>query len=76
MTSARRSFAGLDPAALYLGDNGRAFCGAHAGATAATTGRDLSGQQIHRVTEDDQALMVRDYGARIVCEVCRARSGR
>ena len=32
----------LQAGALYLGDNGRCFCAAHAGATAHATGRDLS----------------------------------
>ena len=42
----------LDPDAIYLGDNGRAFCGAPrcAGMTAQATGRDLSGQRVHRLT--------------------------
>ena len=36
--------------ALYLGDNGRCFCGAHAGVTARFTGRDLSGQRVMHLT--------------------------
>lgn len=36
--------------ALYFGDNGRCFCGAHAGMTARYTGRDLSGQRVERIT--------------------------
>jgi len=39
--------------ALYLGDNGRAFCGGCAGATARASGCDLSGQPVLRVTAAD-----------------------
>ena len=37
---------------LYLGDNGRVFCGRlrHAGMTAHFSGRDLSGQKVERLT--------------------------
>ena len=37
---------------LYLGDNGRAFCGKArcAGATAFYSGRDLSGQKVEALT--------------------------
>jgi len=67
----------LEPAlredALYLGDNGRSFCGrlGHAGMTAHFTGRDRSGQPVHRVTEEDQRE-ARRYGVALVCEGCRA----
>ena len=50
-TTVRAAFT-LDPTALYLGDNGMCLCGAHLGYTAATTGRDLSGQRILKVTPD------------------------
>ena len=38
----------LNESTLYLGDNGRCFCGALrcAGMTARFTGRDLSGQRV------------------------------
>lgn len=39
----------LDGEAIYLGDNGRCFCGEHAGMTARYTGRDLSGQRVLRL---------------------------
>ena len=57
--------------ALYLGDNGRCFCGRlhHAGMTAHFTGRDLSGQQVHRVTEADQRE-ARRMGVVLACEGC------
>ena len=66
----------LEPAlredTLYLGDNGRCFCGRlHcAGMTAHFTGRDLSGHPVHRVTEDDQRE-ARRLGVELACEGCR-----
>ena len=62
----------LDPDALYLGDNGRCFCGRlHcAGATAHFTGRDRSGQPVQRVTEADQRE-ARRLGVTLACEGCR-----
>lgn len=56
----------LKPDSIYLGDNGRAFCGEHAGASATYTGRDLSGQPVMEITPD----MLRDEpdAARIQCE--------
>lgn len=42
----------LDPGALYLGDNGRCFCGACAGTSAKYTGRDISGQKVARIDFD------------------------
>ena len=57
---------------LYLGDNGRCFCGRlHcAGMTAYFTGRDLSGQPVHRVTEADHRE-ARRMGVTLACEGCR-----
>ena len=60
----------LAPDALYFGDNGRCFCGAHAGMTARYTGRDLSGRRVHKVTEADRAYAKRE-GWAIGCEECR-----
>jgi len=39
--------------AIYIGDGGRTYCGEHLGSTASETGRDLSGQPIHRVGPAD-----------------------
>ncbi len=57
--------------AVYLGDGGRCFCGRlrHAGMTAHFTGRDLSGQRVHRVTEADQRE-ARRLGVTLACETC------
>lgn len=56
----------LDPAKLYLGDNGRVFCGALrcAGASAYFSGRDLSGQAVQALTPE----AVRAHG--FACEGC------
>ncbi len=57
---------------IYLGDNGRCFCGRmhHAGVTAYFTGRDLSGHPVHRVTEADQRE-ARRVGVTLACEGCK-----
>ena len=67
----------LDEERIYLGDNGRAFCGRpdHAGMTAHFTGRDLSGQRVHAVTEADQRE-ARRMGVTLACEACKAEATR
>jgi len=63
----------LDDAALYEGDNGRIFCGACAGSSAAYTGRDISGQKVHKMTVADADAMERelaDIGYTCSCESC------
>lgn len=60
----------LTESSLYLGDNGRAFCGrAHcAGSSAYYTGRDLSGQRVMRVTPD---MLTGEFaGLALACEGC------
>jgi len=49
---------------LYLGDNGRCFCGKHAGYSAKTTGRDISGQKVLRIDVKTAAA------ENIRCETC------
>lgn len=56
--------------AIYLGDNGRCLCGEHSGYAARFTGRDLSGQQVHRVTSDDQVYSIETYGVPLSCNQC------
>jgi hypothetical protein len=60
--------------ALYLVDNGACYCGAHLGASARHTGRDLSGQAIYRIPKhglgDDPALH------KFSCERCDAAISR
>lgn len=59
-----------DPDTIYLGDHGHAYCGAHLGATAEATGRDLSGQEIHAVTPEDARYALEEIGHRLDCETC------
>lgn len=66
----------LQDDALYLGDNGRCFCGKHAGTTAYYTGRDLSGQKVLRVTPEMAAEAKRPDGFELLCETCRPFSAR
>jgi len=63
----------LNPDRLYIGDNGRVFCGlvAHAGMTAAYSGRDLSGQRVHRMTVTETGEWMAVTGRRPQCEGCR-----
>lgn len=51
---------------IYLGDNGRSFCGTlrHAGMTAFYTGHDISGQTVLELTAEE----IRQEG--IKCETC------
>jgi hypothetical protein len=60
--------------AIYLGDNGRAFCGVHAGNSAAYTGRDLSGQAVMEITP--YVLRAAPWARRIACEECGRRPSR
>lgn len=60
---------------LYLGDNGRCFCGEMrcAGMTAFYSGRDLSGQTLYRLRpEDDKAPGLESDGFK--CESCGKRN--
>ena len=59
--------------ALYLTDGGRCYCGDHLGMTAKYTGRDISGQPIHRVTSFD-AKEAESMGVALTCE--QPRCGR
>lgn len=61
------------PAVIYLGDNGRAYCGEHLGHTARTTGRDLSGQAILAITPE---IAADPDAAEIKCEQCGKRPSR
>lgn len=56
-------------ATIYLGDNGRAYCGEHLGVSARMTGRDISGQKIYALTPEDAQESER-YGVTIRCERC------
>lgn len=62
----------LDATELYLGDNGRCFCGSLrcAGMTAHFTGRDLSGQKVAKITLRDNEALVAAIGRSFACETC------
>ena len=59
----------LEADALYLGDNGRCYCGQHSGATAQATGRDLSGQRVLELTPE-LARIAAGQGWTPKCEEC------
>lgn len=70
----------LRPDALYMGDNGRMFCGRHAGCSALYTGRDISGQPVLRLSAADQETLRADLADIIpasapLCEECREIGG-
>lgn len=56
---------------LYITDNGRLLCEDHLGISAKTTGRDISGQEIHEVTDDDRQWL-QQRGVSCSCETCEA----
>jgi hypothetical protein len=59
----------VDDDALYLVDNGAVLCGAHLGSSARYTGRDISGQAIHRLNVFDLCT-AKSEGWTVRCEVC------
>ena len=59
-----------DDDAIYLVDNGECLCGEHLGSSAMYTGRDISGQPIHRVTPEDARYMMSHYERVPACERC------
>lgn len=61
---------------IYLGDNGAAFCGLHAGMTAKYTGRDISGQRVHKVTPEEAAYAEDSEGFVLRCEACGRAASR
>ena len=67
----------LNPDRLYIGDNGRLFCGKPqcAGATASATGHDLSGQKVDVLSAASIRAMQQDLdsyerGLKVACEGC------
>jgi hypothetical protein len=59
--------------AIYLTDNGAAYCGDHLGMTAKMTGRDISGQKVYALTAADAAFWKQhnQAGNPPMCETCR-----
>ncbi len=60
----------INNGSLYITDNGRTLCGGHLGMTAKMTGRDLSGQRIHKVTPADIEYNKSQKWPDITCEDC------
>lgn len=60
---------------LYLCDNGAALCHDHLGITARTTGRDISGQRIYRLSAREIEELQRQTDGRFGCETCLTRRG-
>jgi len=60
--------------AHYFCDNGACYCSSHLGASARMTGRDISGQKIHRVTKTEMAELTPYLRGRPACETCRVTS--
>ena len=61
---------------VYLTDNGAAYCGAHLGACAKATGRDISGQEIMPITPDVIAESDRSGYPVPSCEECGHKASR
>lgn len=55
--------------AVYLCDNGAAYCSDHLGASASMTLRDISGQPIEEVTPA-MAREAKAMGWEVACETC------
>ena len=78
MTSVQENYEPVDPKPvleddrLYCGDNGRCFCGLHAGASARYTGFDVSGQRVWAISDQDREEWRRELGRGPSCETCRA----
>lgn len=60
----------ITPDAIYLCDNGAAYCGDHLGTSARLTGYDISGQRIMRVTPEGAMTVLLQDGCLIKCETC------
>lgn len=73
MTARATPTPALDPGLLYVGDNGRLFCGKLrcAGTTAYITGHDLSGQALDVFDDAYAAEWRADIGAEACCEGCK-----
>ena len=70
MPNQSKGAAVLSDSVLYICDNGEVRCGAHCGHTARMTGRDISGQPVQAITEDDQQSLQAEHGFRLSCEEC------
>lgn len=65
--------------AIYECDNGAWLCGKHLGSSAKFTGRDISGQPIHRLTGPELTevfALLRELDRAHACETCDAIARR
>lgn len=67
----------LDPHVLYIGDNGRIFCGAPtcAGSSAAYSGHTISGHAVEVLPAAEVASFLRLVGRLPTCEGCGTPGG-
>jgi hypothetical protein len=66
----------LEDDRIYSGDNGRLFCGKHAGSSARYTGRDISGYRVILLRESEKAELRKSFGVRHLCESCRSEADK
>jgi hypothetical protein len=68
----------LDEDSLYIGDNGRVFCGRLPcpGMSAYYSGRTISGQRVDRLSAGDIRAWIAATGDAPECEGCGRRGGR
>lgn len=58
----------LTPGTIYLGDNGRLLCLQCGGASASTTGIDLSGHPVEAMGDADNREWFAQIGEPLACE--------
>jgi hypothetical protein len=58
----------LAPGAVYFADNGFLICLKCAGMSAKYTGRDVRGQKVYRMKDQDAADWKRAFGRDLACE--------
>ena len=68
MDNAREPEIMLEPGTVYSADNGRLICLKCAGMSAKYTGRDISGQKVYRMNDQDAADWKRMMGRDLACE--------
>ena len=60
------------PNQLWSCDNGAIICTEHLGHSATVTGRDISGQRVRWMTDEDREFWAHDMGEEMRCERCPA----
>lgn len=68
----------LSEAHLYIGDNGRVFCGKVrcAGMSAAYSGYTLGGQRVRPASPETRDEFLREIGQDMACEQCHMTMGQ